>query len=331
MNPMGLVKATLVDAINLALRQEMERNPRVIVMGEDVGRDGGVFRVTDGLYAKFGENRAIDTPLAESGIVGTAIGLAVSGMRPVAEVQFDGFVYPAFDQLISHAARIRNRSRGRFCCPLVLRMPYGGGIKALEHHSEAMEALFVHLPGCKVVIPSNPYDAKGLMVSAIREDDPVIFCEPKKLYRAFKQEIPEEEYTVPLGEAKIVREGTDVTVVSWGNMARVSNDAAELAQEQGISAEVIDLRTVSPLDKKSVIDSVKKTGRVVVVHEAPRSCGVGAELVATIARRAILELRAPMERITGFDIITPYPRLEDYYLPSPKRVLNAIKRTMSDF
>ncbi len=328
---MAMVKVTLVDAINRALHQEMERDEKVIVMGEDVGKDGGVFRVTEGLYAKFGENRVIDTPLAESGIVGTAIGLAVSGLRPVAEVQFDGFVYPAFDQLISHAARIRNRSRGRFHCPLVLRMPYGGGIKALEHHSEAMEALFVHLPGCKVVIPSNPYDAKGLMASAIREEDPVIFLEPKKLYRAFKQEIPEEAYTVPLGEAKIVREGTDVTVVSYGNMARVSNDAAELAQEQGISAEVIDLRTVSPLDKKTVIESVKKTGRVVVVHEAPRSCGVGAELVATIARRALLELKAPMERITGFDIITPYARLEDYYLPNPKRVLNAIKRTMGDF
>ncbi len=328
---MAMVKATMVNAINMALRQEMERDPRVLVMGEDVGRDGGVFRVTDGLYDLFGDKRVIDTPLAESGIVGTAIGLAVSGMRPVAEVQFEGFVYPAFDQLISHAARIRNRSRGRFQCPLVLRMPYGAGIKALEHHSEAMEALFVHLPGCKVVIPSNPYDAKGLMTSAIREDDPVIFFEPKKLYRAFKDEIPEEQYAVPLGQARVLREGTDVTVVSWGNMARVSNDAAELALEQGISAEVIDLRTVSPLDKKSVIDSVKKTGRVVVVHEAPRSCGVGAELVATIARRAILELKAPMERITGFDIITPYPKLEDYYLPNPKRVLNAIKRTMGDF
>ncbi len=318
---------TLVQAINDALRTEMRRDPTVVVMGEDVGVNGGVFRVTENLYKEFGPDRVIDTPLAESGIVGTAIGMAINGLKPVAEIQFDGFMAPAFDQIISHAARIRWRSRGRFHVPLVIRAPYGGGIRALEHHSEAPEAYYVHTPGLKVVIPSNPYDAKGLLLSAIRDPDPVIFFEPKRLYRAFRQEVPEGDYTVPIGKASVVREGTDVTVISWGAMVRVCLQAIE--QLERVSVELIDLRTLSPLDIETILNSVTKTGRVVIVQEAPRMCSVSSELTALINERSLLQLQAPVVRVTGYDTHIPYLTMEQYYLPDAGRVKKGIERVLN--
>lgn len=316
---------TMVEALNLALKQEMARDKTVIVLGEDVGVDGGVFRVTDGLYRKFGSSRVIDTPLAESGIVGTSIGLALGGLKPVAEIQFSGFIYPAFDQLISHASRIRNRSRGLFHAQMVVRAPYGGGIKALEHHSESMEALFIHTPGLKVVMPSTPYDAKGLLVSAIRDPDPVIFFESEKLYRSIKQEVPTKEFSIPLGKASIRKEGSDVTIITWGAMTVPSLSAAAKSNH---SIEVIDLRTLSPFDVDTIINSVKKTGRAVIVHEAPRTSGLGAEIAAQINEKALLNLQAPVERVTGFDTIFPLAKLENYYLPDVKRISEAIERVM---
>ncbi len=318
----------MVQAINQALMQEMDRDPSVIILGEDVGKDGGVFRVTDGLWQKFGENRVIDTPLAESAIVGTSIGLALAGLKPVAELQFDGFTPPAYDQLISHAARIRNRTRGRFSCHLVVRFPYGGGVRALEHHSDSPEAYFVHMPGIKVVIPSNPYDAKGLLISSIRDPDPVIFMEGKRIYRAIKQEVPENIYTVPLGKANVVREGKDVSIFSYGSMLQTALKAAEMVGDK-YSVEVVDLRTLSPLDTNAIIESVKKTTRAIVLHEAPRSGGVGAEISAIINEKALLSLSAPVLRVTGFDIIFPLPKLENYYLPSPEKVVKNIEKIMS--
>jgi len=318
---------TLVQAINDALRTEMRRDPTVIVMGEDVGVNGGVFRATENLYKEFGPDRAIDTPLAESGIVGTAIGMAINGLKPVAEIQFDGFLPPAFDQIISHAARIRWRSRGRYHVPIVIRVPYGGGIRALEHHSEAPEAYYVHTPGLKVVIPSNPYDAKGLLIAAIRDPDPVIFFEPKRLYRAFRQEVPEGDYTVPIGTASIVREGTDVTVISWGAMVRVCLHALE--QLEGVSVELIDLRTLAPLDIETILTSVSKTGRAVIVQEAPRTCSVASELTALINERLLLQLQAPVIRVTGYDTHIPYLTMEQYYLPDAGRVKKGIERALS--
>ena len=270
-----MARLNLVEAIDQALLQEMERDPKVIVLGEDVGKDGGVFRVTDGLVQRFGEERVIDTPLAESGIVGVAIGMAIAGYRPVAEIQFSGFVYPAYDQLVSHASRMRNRTRGRFTVPLVVRMPYGGGIRALEHHSESMEAVFAHVPGLKVVIPADPYEAKGLLTAAIRDPDPVVFFEPARVYRAIKMEVPEEEYVIPLGRARVAREGRDLTLIAWGAQVRIALEAAErLAAEGRCDVEVIDVRTLSPFDFETVTASVVKTGRAVVVHEAPRYRGV---------------------------------------------------------
>lgn len=319
------MKLTMVEALNLALKQEMSKDKRVIILGEDVGIDGGVFRVTDGLMKEFGEERVIDTPLSESGIVGTSIGLAVNGMKPVAEVQFFGFMYPAFDQLISHASRIRNRSRGRFTAPLVVRTPYGGGVKALEHHSESMEAIYVHTPGLKVVIPSRPYNAKGLLISAIRDPDPVIFLEPTKVYRSVKEEVPEEEYVIPLGKAEVVKPGKDVTVICYGSMVKM---ALETVLNLNVDAEVVDLQTLSPLDTETIINSVKKTGRAVVIHEAPRTCGLGAEIISRINEQAFKSLKSPVARVTGYDIIPPLPKLEDYYLPSPKKLVNAIKKVM---
>ena len=318
-----MVKLNIVDALNLALKQEMEKDDSVVILGEDVGLNGGVFRVTDGLYKKF-KNRMIDTPLAESGIVGSAIGMAVYGLRPVAEIQFSGFTYPAFDQLISHASRIRNRSRGRFTCPLVVRTPYGGGIRALEHHSESMEAIYVHTPGLKVVIPSNPSDAKGLLVSSIRDNDPVVFYEPKRIYRAIKEEVREEEYIVPIGKAKVTREGSDVTVLTWGAHVRDCNSAADEIKDN-VSVEVIDLRTLCPVDKDTIIDSVKKTGRVVIVHEAPRTSGFGAELIAMINEYALMSLEAPIKRVTGYDTVFPLYKLEKKYLPDVKKIVKAIE------
>jgi len=322
-------KRNLVEAINHGLMLEMESDPSVVLLGEDVGKEGGVFRVTEGLQVKFGADRVIDTPLAESGIVGVAIGMAVKGRKPVAEIQFEGFLPPAMDQIMSHASRIRNRSRGRFTCPLVIRSPWGGGIHAPEHHSDSPEAIFAHTPGVKVVIPSTPYDAKGLIISAIRDPDPVLFFEPKRIYRAIKEEVPDESYTVPIGEAKVVREGKEITVITWGSMVRETLRAAEMAEGEGIQAEVIDLRTISPMDENAFLESVRKTGRAVVVHEAPPTCGVGAEIIARINEKALLSLQAPVVRVTGFDVIVPLMKLENHYLPNPERILRGIRKAMT--
>lgn len=320
--------ANMVQALNQALDQEMARDENIILLGEDVGVDGGVFRVSEGLIQKYGRKRVIDTPLAESAIVGAAIGMAAYGLRPVAEIQFMGFVYEAYNQIVVHAARLRNRTRGRFQAPLVVRMPYGAGVRALEHHSESTEAIFCHIPGLKVVVPSTPYEAKGLLISSIREDDPVIFLEPKRLYRAGKQEIPEEPYEVPLGKAKVTREGESLTIIAWGAMVPVAQKAAELAEEKGIFPEVIDLRTLSPLDRETIIRSVRATGRALVVHEAPKTCGLGAEVAALINEKALLRLQAPVLRITGQDVTVPLLKNEDFYYPSPDRVLYGIKKVM---
>ncbi len=317
----------MVQALNLALKQELKRDKSVIIMGEDVGMDGGVFRVTDNLLKEFGESRVIDTPLAELGLVGTAVGLAVAGMKPVVEIQFDGFMYGAFDELISHAARIRTRTRGAFSCPLVLRAPYGAGVRALEHHSESMEALYAHIPGLKMVIPSSPYEAKGLLTAAIRDPDPVIFYEPKRLYRAIKEEVPENDYTIPLGKARIVHEGSDLTLISWGSMLYTAMQAFEQYKDK-YSIEIIDVRTISPLDFDTILKSINKTGRCVIVHEAPRSFGPGAEIAAQIAEKAILSLQAPVQRVTGFDTIMPLFKLEDNFLPSVKRICSAMDEVM---
>jgi len=319
---------TMAQAINKALAQEMERDERIVILGEDVGPDGGVFRVTEGLVDRFGAERVIDTPLAESGIIGASIGMTALGLRPVPEMQFMGFIYPAFNQIISHVARLRNRTRGRFGAPLTIRMPYGAGVKALEHHSESTEALFCQIPGLTVVVPSTPYEAKGLLSSAIQSDDPVIFLEPSRLYRAGKQEVPEESYQIPIGKARLVREGRDLTLIAWGAMIPAVEKAAEDAQSLGIGAEILDLRTLSPFDKESFISSVRKTGRALVVHEAPKTCGLGAEIAATINEAALLSLEAPVLRVTGWDITVPLPKNEDYYYPGPERILRGIRRLM---
>lgn len=322
------MRLNLVGAINLALWQEMERDPRVVILGEDVGVDGGVFRVTKGLFERFGDERVIDTPLSESGIVGVAIGMAAYGLIPVAEIQFMGFLYAAMEQLISHAARIRNRSRGQYHCPMVIRTPYGAGIHAPEHHSESTEALLIHAPGLKVVVPSGPIEAKGLLAAAIRDPDPVIFLEPAKIYRAVKEDVPVESYTLPLGQARIAREGSDLTLISWGAMLRPTLEAAEALQTEGLSAEVMDLRTLSPLDTETVITSVKRTHRAVVVQEAPRTLGLAAEIVALINEQALLQLEAPVLRVTGFDTAVPLPRLENYYLPNAQQIIRAVHQVM---
>ena len=323
-----MAKLNLVEAINLALKEEMARDETIILLGEDVGRLGGVFRVTDGLQALYGPQRVIDTPLAEAAIVGTSIGLALGGFKPVPEIQFMGFLPAALDQIICHVSRYRNRTRGRFSLPLVIRMPYGAGIHAPEHHSESTEAILAHLPGLKVVIPSNPYDAKGLLLAALRDPDPVIFLEPKRIYRAIRAEVPEEDYTVPLGKAKVVQEGTAVTVVAWGAMVREALRAAALVADEGIAAEVIDLRTISPLDDATIAASIQKTGRGVIVHEACRTCGLAAEIMARIQEKAFLSLAAPLERVTGFDTIVPLLKLEDYYLPDAERICRAIRKVV---
>lgn len=318
----------MIQALNDALRLEMRRDERVVVMGEDVGVLGGVFRVTVGLLGEFGPDRVIDTPLAEGGIIGTAIGMALYGLRPVPEIQFADFIYPAFDQIVNELAKYRYRSGGQYYCPLVIRTPYGGGIRGGHYHSQSPEAYFIHTPGLKVVIPSNPYDAKGLLISAIRDDDPVIFMEPKRIYRAARGEVPEGEYTVPLGKGTVAREGKDVTVIAYGAMLHEALRAAEEAEKDGISLEVLDLRTLLPMDIDLIISSVEKTGRAVVVHEAPRTCGFGAELAAQIMERAFLHLEAPVMRVTGYD--TPFPyALEHYYLPDAKRILRAVEQTMN--
>jgi pyruvate dehydrogenase E1 component beta subunit len=318
----------MVQALNQAMHGEMERDRSVVVLGEDVAVDGGVFRLTEGLLDKFGPERVIDTPLAESTLVGASIGMAVAGLRPIAEIQFMGFIYLALNQIISHAARLRNRSRGRFTVPLVIRTPYGAGVRALEHHSESTEAVFCQIPGLKVVVPSTPYDAKGLLIASVRDDDPVIFLEPTKLYRAGRQELPDELYEVPLGHAKIVREGEGVTIVAWGAMIPLVQKAAEIVEKDGLFPEIIDLRTLAPLDRKTVLESVQRTGRLMVVHEAPKTCGLGAEIAAYVAEKAIFQLEAPILRITGQDITVPLAKGEDYYYPSPERVAAGIKKIM---
>ncbi len=319
-----MANLTLVQAINLALAQEMEKDDRVLLLGEDVGANGGVFRVTEGLHERFGDDRVVDTPLAESGIIGTAIGLAMGGLRPVPEIQFEGFLGPAYDQLCTHAGRMRSRTRAGLTVPMTVRVPVGGGIHAPELHSDSPEAIYIHNPGIKVVMPSSPYDAKGLLISAIRDPDPVIFFEPKRIYRAFREEVPEEEYTVPIGKARVVREGADMTVVSWGATVVQCMNAIEAS---GKDIELIDLRTINPLDMETVATSVRKTGRAVIVHEAPMTCGVGAELSARIMEQCFLHLQAPVQRVTGFDTLMPYYKLELEYLPDAERIGKAIAET----
>jgi pyruvate dehydrogenase E1 component beta subunit len=324
-----MAKMTMVQALNTALRQEMEKDDRVVVFGEDVGLDGGVFRVTDGLLGQFGEERAFDTPLAEAGIAGFAVGLAIYGLRPVCEIQFSGFTYLNFHQIESHASRLRWRSQGRFHVPMVLRAPYGGGVRALEHHSESREAFYAHMPGLKMVIPSGPRNARALLVSAIRDPDPVIFYEPKAVYRAFREEVPEEEETLPLGKSQRVREGGDLTLISYGAMMRPTLEAAvQLKDKEGIEAEVIDLLTISPLDDELFVQSVQKTGRAVIVHEAPRSFGPGAEIVSRIMEKSFFHLEAPIARVTGFDIHMPLFGWERAYIPNVNRIVEAAGKTL---
>ncbi|EPY06081.1 2-oxo acid dehydrogenase E1 component beta subunit [Paenibacillus alvei TS-15] len=316
---------TILQAINEALDQKLADDQRVMLTGEDIGVNGGVFRATEGLFEKYGQERVVDTPLAEAGIIGSAIGLALNGFIPVVEIQFLAFIYPGFEQIVTHAARMRYRTRGQYNVPLVIRTPYGAGIRGPELHSESVEAFFVHTPGLKVVVPSNPYDAKGLLVSAIEDPDPVVFLEPARIYRAFKAEVPEEMYRIPLGKANIVREGTDVTLISWGAMMRVALEAArQLEQEKGWSCEVIDLRSLYPLDRDAIAASVKKTGRAIIVHEAQKTAGIGAEIVSLINDEALMYLRAPIQRITGFDVPVPQFSLEDVYVPTVGRVREGI-------
>lgn len=325
-----MAKMTMVQALNLALRQEMEKDDRVIALGEDVGRDGGVFRVTDGLLDTFGERRVLDTPLAESGIVGMSVGMAAYGLKPVAEIQFSGFIYEAFHQIESHAARMRNRSQGRYHVPLVVRAPYAGGVRALEHHSESREVYFAHTPGLKMVIPSGPRNARALLIAAIRDPDPVIFYEPKSIYRAFREEVPEEEEVFPIGKSVTAREGKDITLIAYGAMLRLTLEAAEkLKAEDGVEAEVIDLLTISPLDDALFTASARKTGRVVVVHEAHRSFGPGAEIVSRLIEKSFWYLEAPIKRVTGFDIIFPLFAREQAYLPGVERILTAARETLA--
>jgi pyruvate dehydrogenase E1 component beta subunit len=321
-----MANLNMVQAINLALIQEMEKDGRVLLLGEDVGANGGVFRVTEGLQKRFGANRVVDTPLAESGIIGTAIGLAMGGLRPVPEIQFDGFLGPAYDQICSHAARMRTRTRGAFQVPLTIRVPVGGGIHAPELHSDSPEAIYAHTPGLKVVMPSSPYDAKGLLIASIRDPDPVIFFEPKRIYRAFREEVPEDEYVLPIGKARTVCEGNELTVVSWGASVIQCMQAIE---KSGKSVELIDLRTIYPFDIEAVEASVRKTGRCVVVHEAPLTCGFGAEISARIMERCFLHLEAPVQRVAGFDTIMPYYKLELDYMPDAARIGRAIDDVMA--
>ncbi len=318
-----MANLTLLQAVRDALLSEMAIDPRIVLMGEDVGLNGGVFRATEGLQKEFGEERVMDTPLNESGIIGMAVGMALNGLRPVPEIQFMDFIYPAFDQIVSEVAKIRYRTGGTFTCPMVIRTPYGGGIKGGHYHSQSSEAYFIHTPGLKVVVPSNPYDTKGLLISAMRDEDPVMFLEPKRLYRSLKGEVPEDSYTVDIGKAQVVKPGKDVTVLAWGAMVPICMKAAELCLPRGADCEVIDVRSLVPLDEETILESVKKTGRVVIVHEAPKTCGFGAELSALIAEEAILYLEAPILRVAGFD--TPFPyTLEHIYMPDAERVALAV-------
>lgn len=319
---------TLVQAINNALDLKLAEDKSIVIYGEDVGLEGGVFRVTEGLQEKYGESRVFDSPLAESAIAGTAVGMAAAGLRPVIEMQFDGFSYPALNQIISHIARFHNRTRGKYKMPVVIRIPYGGGINALEHHSESPEAIYGHIPGLKVVIPSTPHDAKGLLIAAIESDDPVIFMEPKRIYRAIKQEVSEDKFTIPIGKAKVIQEGNDVTVVAFGAMIRETQKAIVMAKEASISVELIDLRTIYPIDRETIARSLQKTGRLVVVAEAPLSYGIGAELIAIANEEAFLHLEAPPRRVGGFDTIVPLPKGEQFYMQSPEKIFYEIEKTV---
>ena len=314
-----------VQAVNHTLRDEMKRSDKIVLLGEDVGVNGGVFRATEGLFQEFGPNRVIDTPLAESGIIGVSIGMALYGLKPVPEIQFLDFIYPGFDQIQSELAKFRYRSGGQFTVPVVIRTPYGGGIRGSHYHSQSTEAFFVHTPGLKVVIPATPYDTKGLLTAALRDPDPVMFLEPKKIYRTVRGDVPDDDYTVPIGKANVARDGEDVTVFAYGAMLHVAMEAVELVAAKGINVEVVDLRTLLPFDIDTILSSVKKTGRVVIVHEACKTCGFGAEIAAQIAERALLQLEAPIVRVAGFDVPFPYV-LEDEYMPNANRLLNAISK-----
>ena len=315
----------IVQAVNRTLRDEMKRNDKIVLLGEDLGVNGGVIRATEGLLQEYGPNRVIDTPLAESGIIGVSIGMALYGLKPVAEIQFLDFIYPGFDQIQSELAKFRYRSGGQFTVPVVIRTPYGGGIRGSHYHSQSTEAFFVHTPGLKVIIPATPYDTKGLLTAALRNPDPVMFLEPKKIYRTVRGDVPDEDYTVPIGKANVARDGEDVTIFAYGAMLHVAMEAAELAAAKGINVEVVDLRTLMPFDIDAILSSVKKTGRVVILHEACKTCGFGAEIAAQIAERALLQLEAPIVRVAGFDVPFPYV-LEDEYMPNANRVLNAIEK-----
>jgi len=320
---------TLVEAVNLALARAMADDATVLVLGEDVGVDGGVFRATDGLLKRFGKERVLDTPLAENVIAGMSVGLAAQGFRPVAEIQFSGFIYPTIDQLANHASRLRNRTRGRLSCPMVVRSPSGGGIRAVEHHSESPEAMFAHIPGLRVVVPSSPARAYGLLLAAIRDPDPVVFLEPTRLYRASREEVDDDGMALPLDRCFVLREGTDITLVTWGATTKEVLAAADTLAAEGVSAEVIDVATLKPLDTDGVLESVAKTGRCVIVHEAPLTCGVGAEIAARIAERGLVSLLAPIERVAGWDTVMPLYRLEQQYLPSEARILAAVRRVLA--
>ncbi len=319
----------IVQAVNNAMEIMLKEDPNVVVFGEDVGVEGGVFRVTENLQQQYGKERVFDSPLAESGIVGTGLGMAIGGLRPVVEMQFSGFVYPAFNQIISHVARYHNRTRGKYKVPMVIRMPYGGGINALEHHSESMEALFGHIPGLKVVIPSTPHDAKGLLIEAIQTDDPVIYMEPKRIYRAIKQEVSEDKYNIPIGKARVVQKGDSITVIGYGAMIREIQKASAMAKQKGISVEIIDLRSIYPIDRETVADSIRKTGRVIVVTEGPQSFGVSSEIMAIANEEAFLSLEAPPTRVAGFDTIIPLPQGEKFYMQTPEKIMYNIEKIVN--
>ena len=325
-----MTEITIIEAVNLAMARALENNPDVLVFGEDVGVNGGVFRATEGLQKRYGADRVLDTPLAETLIAGMAIGMASQGLRPVAEIQFMGFIYPTIEQMICHATRLRNRTRGRITCPMVLRAPYGGGIHAPEHHSESTEAIFAHMPGLRVVIPSSPLRAYGLLLAAIQDPDPVVFLEPKRIYRMMKQEVPDDGEALPLDVCFQLRDGSDVTLVTWGAMTHETLQAAEQLEAEGISCDVIDVATIKPLDMETILNSVAKTGRCVIVHEAARTCGVGAEIAAQLAEHGLLSLFAPVLRVTGYDTIMPMFKLENDYMPSTERIITAVKKTLEE-
>jgi pyruvate dehydrogenase E1 component beta subunit len=323
-------EVTLIDAVTMALAWELEHDPRVVILGEDVGVNGGVFRATAGLQARFGADRVMDTPLAEGMIAGVSIGMAAQGLRPVAEIQFMGFIYPTIDQMLNHAGRLRNRTRGRLSCPMVLRAPFGGGIHAPEHHSESTEAIFAHMPGVRVVIPSSPARAYGLLLAAIRDPDPVVFLEPKRIYRLNRQNVEDNGKALPLDVCYILREGEDITLVTWGAMTYETLKAADRMAKNGVSCEVIDLATVSPIDYDTILESVEKTGRLVIIHEAARTCGVGAEIAAIVAEKGLYDLKAPIRRVSGYDVVMPLFRREMDYMPSVAKIVDAIQQTLED-